>query len=273
MSNVEAPPTHVALAAGGLAGLSVDVALYPLDTIKTRMQAPEGFFKAGGFRGIYRGLSAAAAGSVPGAALFFGTYETAKQALKPYMGESPLAYCTASAFGEMGACLVRVPTEVVKQRMQAGIYSGLLEGVQSVLKNEGVMGFYQGYFTTVMREIPFAFVQFPVYESLKKQVALLQGKEVPDAIPAAACGSVAGGFAAAVTTPLDVAKTRLMLGADAEGVAYKGTLDTLSRVYAEGGMRGLFAGVTPRVTWISIGGFVFFGSYEAAKRVLLNYLP
>lgn len=49
-----------------MAGTSVDIALFPLDTVKTRLQSAEGFFKAGGFRGIYSGLSAAAAGSAPG---------------------------------------------------------------------------------------------------------------------------------------------------------------------------------------------------------------
>lgn len=49
-----------------MAGTAVDVALYPLDTIKTRLQAPEGFIKAGGLRGVYNGLSAAAVGSAPG---------------------------------------------------------------------------------------------------------------------------------------------------------------------------------------------------------------
>lgn len=53
---------------GAVAGTSVDIALFPLDTIKTRLQSAHGFFKAGGFRGIYSGLSAAAAGSAPGGA-------------------------------------------------------------------------------------------------------------------------------------------------------------------------------------------------------------
>lgn len=65
----------VSLIAGGLAGTSVDVALFPIDTIKTRLQSPQGFLAAGGFRGIYNGLGAAAAGSAPGAALFFSVYE------------------------------------------------------------------------------------------------------------------------------------------------------------------------------------------------------
>lgn len=49
-----------------MAGTAVDVALYPLDTIKTRLQSPDGFMKAGGLRGVYNGLSAAAVGSAPG---------------------------------------------------------------------------------------------------------------------------------------------------------------------------------------------------------------
>lgn len=58
-----------------MAGTSVDVALFPIDTLKTRLQSPQGFIQAGGFRGIYNGLGAAAIGSAPGAALFFSTYE------------------------------------------------------------------------------------------------------------------------------------------------------------------------------------------------------
>ena len=64
-----------ALICGGMAGTSVDVALFPIDTLKTRLQSPQGFIKAGGFHGIYNGLGAAAIGSAPGAALFFSTYE------------------------------------------------------------------------------------------------------------------------------------------------------------------------------------------------------
>lgn len=75
-----------AVAAGGLAGLAVDVSLFPIDTVKTRLQSPHGFVKSGGFRGIYNGLGSAAAGSIPGAALFFGTYETCKSSLSPYLG-------------------------------------------------------------------------------------------------------------------------------------------------------------------------------------------
>ena len=48
-----------------MAGTAVDVILFPLDTLKTRLQSAEGFVKAGGFRGIYSGIASAASGSAP----------------------------------------------------------------------------------------------------------------------------------------------------------------------------------------------------------------
>ena len=51
--------------AGGIAGVFVDLILFPLDTVKTRLQSPQGFRKAGGFRGIYAGVPSTAVGSFP----------------------------------------------------------------------------------------------------------------------------------------------------------------------------------------------------------------
>ena len=48
-----------------MAGLSVDMALFPIDTVKTRLQSAKGFMNAGGFRGIYSGVGSAAVGSMP----------------------------------------------------------------------------------------------------------------------------------------------------------------------------------------------------------------
>jgi Mitochondrial carrier protein len=96
------PSFLLSLVCGGIAGTTVDVALFPLDTIKTRLQSPQGFLKAGGFRGVYKGLSAAAAGSAPGAALFFSTYEMSKQALvRDGSLPKPAQHMAAASVGEV----------------------------------------------------------------------------------------------------------------------------------------------------------------------------
>ena len=57
--------TVVAVCSGGMAGITVDVVLFPLDTIKTRLQSAGGFTSAGGFHGVYRGLFSTVVGSAP----------------------------------------------------------------------------------------------------------------------------------------------------------------------------------------------------------------
>mmetsp|Transcript_514 Transcript_514/g.557 ORF Transcript_514/g.557 Transcript_514/m.557 type:complete len:331 (-) Transcript_514:2-994(-) len=293
-----------ALIAGGLAGTSVDIALFPIDTLKTRMQSPQGFIKAGGFRGVYNGLGAAAIGSAPGAALFFCSYETWKPIVRKWqqsLGENndgrdsdresgihnpAISHMIAASAGEMAACLVRVPTEVIKAKMQTNTTNALSlsktfklvlseKSTRSAIVPNQIQqftgGLYRGYGMTLMREIPFAMIQFPIYEALKKYWTNEYRNGVPvNPVQAAACGSLGGAIAAAITTPLDVIKTRLMLGADKNGKLYnKGAIDVVRRTYAEThSMNIFFRGIQPRVMWITIGGFVFFGAYEGFKTIL-----
>ncbi|KAG2251146.1 hypothetical protein Bca52824_081282 [Brassica carinata] len=74
------------LVAGGLAGLVVEAALYPIDTIKTRVQVA----RDGGkiiWKGLYSGLGGNLAGVLPASALFFGVYEPTKQKLLKVLPE------------------------------------------------------------------------------------------------------------------------------------------------------------------------------------------
>ena len=95
----------------------VDVSLFPIDTLKTRFQSKAGFWSAGGVKHIYRGLGVVSAGSVPGSAIFFSVYQGVRrqQVSNQRLATVKDAF-VAPALGEIGACLIRVPVEVVKQR-------------------------------------------------------------------------------------------------------------------------------------------------------------
>jgi solute carrier family 25 S-adenosylmethionine transporter 26 len=248
------------------------------------MQSPQGFIKAGGFRGIYNGLGAAAIGSAPGAALFFSTYETCKPMVLSWQesigmqDSAAISHMLAASIGESIACLVRVPTEVVKAKMQTTASATLGETFSLVLgeKHGSVLssmtgGLYRGYVITLMREIPFAMIQFPLYEKAKLWWGEHKGSSV-NPVQAALCGSISGGFAAGLTTPLDVVKTRLMLGADRDGKPYKNAVNVVRRTMEQEGPKAFASGIQPRVMWISIGGFVFFGAYEGFKKTLTPIL-
>ncbi|XP_070948151.1 mitochondrial S-adenosylmethionine carrier protein isoform X4 [Macaca nemestrina] len=236
---MDRPGFMASLVAGGVAGVSVDLILFPLDTIKTRLQSPQGFNKAGGFRGIYAGVPSAAVGSFPNAAAFFITYEYVKWFLHTDSSSylTPMKHMLAASAGEVVACLIRVPSEVVKQRAQVSASTRTFQIFSNILYEEGIQGLYRGYKSTVLREIPFSLVQFPLWESLKALWSWRQD-HVVDSWQSAVCGAFAGGFAAAVTTPLDVAKTRIMLAKAGSSTANGNVLSALHGVWQSQGLAG-----------------------------------
>ena len=272
--------TSTYLLAGAVAGVCVDVVLFPLDTIKTRMQSAVGFRGSGGFQNIYAGIGSAAIGSAPSAALFFATYEHTKAALLPHLQQrgadrsryEPLVHCGAAAVAEMVACLVRVPTDNIKQKRQAGLFATTQATVNHIVSSRGLGGFYVGYLSTVMREVPFSLIQFPLYEAMKRYYHTHHSLSTePQPAAYAVMGSLSGSVAAALTTPMDVVKTRMMLRRGGEGAGSLGVVGTMREVYAEGGVARLFSGVGPRVLWIGLGGAVFLGGYETAKALLSKW--
>lgn len=57
---------------------------------------------------------------------------------------------------------MRNPFEVVKQQMQVGMHSSTRSAVATIMKVDGLRGFYAGYGATVIREAPFDAIQFLV---------------------------------------------------------------------------------------------------------------
>jgi solute carrier family 25 S-adenosylmethionine transporter 26 len=49
----------------------VDLLFFPIDAVKTRLQSAQGFAKAGGFNGIYKGVGSVIVGSAPGGVFHF----------------------------------------------------------------------------------------------------------------------------------------------------------------------------------------------------------
>ncbi|CUS08197.1 unnamed protein product [Tuber aestivum] len=273
-----ASPYLSSLIAGGFAGTAVDLSLYPLDTLKTRLQSSGGFFANGGWSGVYKGVGSVIAGSAPGAALFFVTYEATKSALarsRQFYGRDTAGavavgdHMLAASLGEIAACTVRVPTEVVKQRAQASQFSSSWTALRNIFtSNRGPgrvwMELYRGWGITIMREIPFTVIQFPLWEAMKRWRSVRKVGKV-NVGESALFGSLSGCVAAAATTPLDVLKTRLMLGKKREPA-----LSILRNMVKEEGARGLFRGIGPRIIWISVGGAIFLGAWDFAKGALEN---
>ena len=158
-----APSYTTSLLSGALSGLSVDLLFYPIDTLKTRLQSSKGFLQSGGFSGIYRGIGSVAVGSAPGAACFFVVYESMKPVINQYeiFGENGRVgkaggHMVAASTAEIAACLIRVPTEVIKSRQQTSTYgtkTTTLQAFKAGWAETGLRGYYRGFAGTIGREV------------------------------------------------------------------------------------------------------------------------
>ncbi|KAL6766704.1 hypothetical protein ACKKBG_A37030 [Auxenochlorella protothecoides x Auxenochlorella symbiontica] len=263
------------LAAGATAGCAVEAALYPLDTIKTRLQAMRSggglraLVQAGGGRGLYAGLVGNLVGVAPASAIFMAVYEPVKQrVLKAVDADrawlAPLAGGVAAG---LASSVVRVPTEVVKTRMQTGEFSNALRALRTIAAREGRRGVFAGYSSFLLRDLPFDAIEFLTYEQLKKGYAsaVLGGRRELNPAEHSVAGAIAGAVTGLATTPLDVLKTRMMI--DGGRGQYAGVADCARQILRDEGPAALLRGWQPRVIWIGVGGSIFFTVLEAAKKL------
>ncbi len=128
----------------------------------------------------------------------------------------------------------------------------------------------------VLRDIPFAAVQFTLYDALKRRAAVGEDgrQRHPHWAEKLLYQSLSAALAGGITTPLDVVKTRLMTqksGSGSKGLRYyKGWWDALRTIHREEGAMALLNGIRPRVLWLGLGGAIFMGSFEEITEVLLS---
>ena len=166
------------------------------------------------------------------------------------------------------------PFDVVKQRMQVhgSSYRSIAECATKVFRNEGLRAFYISYPTTLTMTVPFTALQFTAYESLTK---VMQRRRRPGYDPLTHCtaGGLAGGFAAAATTPLDVIKTLLQTrgtSSDREIRHARGLFAAAGIIWRREGARGFFRGMNARVVTAAPSTAICWSAYEVAKAYFIR---
>lgn len=225
---------------GAFAAFTVDLIVYPLDTVKTRLQSPDykrlftdGVNKSPNralFRGVYQGVGGAIIATLPSAGAFFTTYEGVKSILSDYnptiggraLLPQPFIYAAASGTAELVSCAILTPAEVIKQNAQMIDSSSAGNATIQTMKRfrSNPLALWRGYTALAGRNLPNTALQFPLLEHIRAYIkryrddrgirtnTLLEG----GLITAVSAGT-GGSIAAVITTPVDVVKTRIMLAA------------------------------------------------------------
>ncbi|KAJ9648135.1 hypothetical protein H2199_001913 [Coniosporium tulheliwenetii] len=191
---------------GGVGGMISQFAVYPIDTLKFRMQCET---VAGGLHGnrliiatakkmwarngivsFYRGLPMGLVGIFPYAALDLGTFEYLKRAITVRNARKnrcheedaqPGSWATAFIGGFSGAfgASVVYPLNLLRTRLQSQgtaihprTYTGIMDVTRQTIQGEGFRGLFKGLTPNLLKVVPAVSITYVVYENSKKLLDL-----------------------------------------------------------------------------------------------------
>lgn len=275
------PTTSVAtnMTAGAIAGIMEHCVMYPLDSVKTRMQSlthmhahdtivstMRDMVRTEGLMRPFRGVMAVVAGAGPAHALYFGAYEYSKEAIARVSDKNHINYMVSAAIATLVHDAISNPADVVKQRLQMynSPYRSILHCTRVVFETEGFRAFYRSYSTQLVMNIPYSAIQFPTYEFFQKLLNKDNNYNPPVHMVA---GGAAGAAASALTTPLDVCKTLLNTQEDGAGKT-RGLIEAAKKIYRTAGPLGFFKGLQARVLYQMPATAICWSTYEFFKYIL-----
>jgi solute carrier family 25 (mitochondrial S-adenosylmethionine transporter), member 26 len=162
-----------------------------------------------------------------------------------------------------------------------------MQALRMIRDAEGgaVRRLWTGYTALAARNLPFTAIQFPFFEAIRARIWVWRDRQpsrkqaggvgrnqglVETGVVTGMSAAASGAFAAVLTTPTDVIKTRMMLSAGEKRTGETGSkplsgYQVAQRVYWEKGVRGLFRGGSLRASWTALGSGLYLATYEVAK--------
>lgn len=174
--------------------------------------------------------------------------------------------------GSIAGLLTRsiiAPLDLVKIRQQlesaAGIkgkYSNLFKSISSILREEGISGFWKGNLPASYLYLTYGGIQFWVYYEFEDCNQFI-------------LGAFSSGIASAITYPLDLVRTRFAV-LDSKDRVYNGLMESFHTIYKQEGFRGFYRGLFPSLLTVmpSMGLLFYSRSYllDSFKRLDLESL-
>ncbi|XP_035548192.1 mitochondrial carrier protein MTM1 isoform X1 [Juglans regia] len=250
-----------------------------------------------GFAGLWRGTNASLALAVPTVGIYLPCYDIFRNIMEDFTTRNaptltPYVPLVAGSVARTLACVSCYPIELARTRMQAfketqtgvkpaGVRKtllGLINPVKSTNLHQNLQNYrilWTGLGAQLARDIPFSAICWSTLEPIRRRMLGTMGDEASAASVLGAnfcAGFVAGSLAATATCPLDVARTRRQIEKDPVKALRMTTTKTLLEIWRDGGMKGLFTGISPRLgrAGPSVGIVVSF--YEVVKYALHHRL-
>mmetsp|Transcript_16713 Transcript_16713/g.25112 ORF Transcript_16713/g.25112 Transcript_16713/m.25112 type:complete len:194 (-) Transcript_16713:941-1522(-) len=165
--------------------------------------------------------------------------------------------------GVAEALVIVAPVETVKTKC-IELNKPFINGLQHIIKTEGMAGIYQGATATAMKQgsnMGLRFMWFNEY----KRIITNDGQVPITPLKSLFGGMSAGCFSTLGNNPFDVVKTRLQ---GTQASQYAGTIDCFKQIMAKEGFGAFYAGLIPRLSRVVPGQGIIFMSFEAIQNKL-----
>ncbi|XP_057441886.1 uncharacterized protein LOC130733679 [Lotus japonicus] len=237
-----------------------------------------------GVRAFWKGNLVTIAHRLPYSSVNFYSYEHYKKWLRMVSGvqnhrdnvsADVFIHFVGGGMAGITAATSTYPLDLVRTRLAAQTnftyYRGIWHALQTIIKEEGILGLYKGLGTTLLTVGPNIAISFSVYESLRK---LWRSNRSDDSavVVSLACGSLSGIASSTATFPLDLVRRRKQLeGAGGRARVYNtGIFGVFSHIIKTEGMRGLYRGILPEYYKVVPGVGICFMTYETLKTLLAS---
>ncbi|NWV71023.1 S2548 protein, partial [Malurus elegans] len=285
-------------------GIASVVVGHPLDTVKTRLQAGQGYgntlkciltvYRNESVSGFFKGMSFPLASVGIYSSVVFGVYSNTQRLVTqlrlgdPGAAPSLADMTVASVVAGLTSVGIGTPVELVKIRLQmqtqrydkgsvklkstapgSPVYRGPIHCFRTILQKEGIAGVYRGTAAMLLRDVPGYYAYFIPYTMFCDWITP-DGSISPNAFSIWMAGGVAGAVSWAVCTPMDVVKSRIQ----ADGVylnQYKGTLDCMVQSYQKEGLKVFFRGLTVNTLRGFPSSAAMFLGYECSLKAMKRW--
>lgn len=286
--------------AGGTAGISELLIMYPLDVIKTRYQATSTAttsnklipalmtaIRQDGF-GIYRGIFFPIVTEAPKRAVKFTANDIFTQSIQKrglLKDANHIAILSGIGTGMSEGLLVVAP-ELIKIRLQLpenqALYRSSIQAAKYIIQHEGVSALFVGTCATLLRNGVWNGFYFGSISYIRKAFGTPKSssEKIRNDLIA---GTIAGTIGTTFNTPFDVIKTRIqnasakVQAAKAQGgnvsnnVATSRIVPLAIEIVQKEGWQALWKGFIPKVVRLGPGGGIMLFVFNQVSAMLAKY--
>ncbi|ARF10338.1 mitochondrial carrier protein [Hokovirus HKV1] len=261
------------LISGALGGVVISIVGHPFDTLKFMLQTQKTTsLKNMSIINLYKGFSSTLISQV----CFRSTLFLSQNQTKYLLGGNNeiYHYFVAGAVGWGIGSLIECPFDVVKFQLQTNKNLKTKNCISNIYRNNGILGFYRGYSSHLLRNIPAGAINLGSYDLLRECMAKYESKNIKELsiYNNIFAGALSGCLFWLAVFPLDVIKSNMQSdNLDKKYRKHNNIIHCAKNIYKNGGIHSFYRGLMPCLfRAIPANGLMLYVVTLFNEKILVN---